>query len=137
MLRIRSTSVAIGVTKVPPSLEKTASSASGFISEVLLAEQSELDQILHVEHADGTSAVDDDDAVHLSLLEQLHRVVQQALAVERVRRLREADRAQRLVENGAAVRLQLAPQVAVREDARDGALRVDDRDETQPRLRHL
>src|SRR5262245_28330686 len=124
---MRSIRVLIGVTKVPPSLEKTASSASGFISEVLLAEQSELDQILHVEHADGASAIDDDDAIDLGLLEQLHRIVQQALAIERVRRLREANRAERLVENGAPVRLQLAPQVAVGEDARDGALRIDDR----------
>src|SRR5688572_3842810 len=99
---MRSTSVPIGVTKVPPSLEKTASSASGFISEVLLAEQSELDEVLHVEHADGARAVDDDDAVDLCLLEQLHGLVQQALAVEHVRRLRETDGAQRLVENAAA-----------------------------------
>ena len=33
-----------------------------------MAEQPELDQILHVEHADGLLPVDDDDAVELGLL---------------------------------------------------------------------
>src|SRR5690606_4942542 len=83
----------------------------------LRTEQSELDEILDVENPGGTLAVDDDDAVDLELLEQLHRVVQQAVLAGRHGVLRVADLAERLVEDRTAVALQSAAQISVSEDA--------------------
>src|SRR5690606_21723429 len=142
---------AAGVTKTPPSAENAASMSaekesaaiSGRrrpsvrarpresphgLSLALRTEQPELDEILDVENPDGTLAVDDDDAVDLELLEELHRLVQKAFLAERHRVLRVADLAERLVENRAAVALQPAAQVPVGEDADGPAVGVDDRD---------
>src|SRR5690606_15543098 len=106
------------------------------LSLALRTEQPELDEILDVENPDGTLAVDDDDAVDLELLEELHRLVQKAFLAERHRVLRVADLAERLVENRAAVALQPAAQVPVGEDADGPAVGVDDRDRAETRFRH-
>src|SRR5215831_16331661 len=100
---------------------------------MLLAEQSELDEILDVEHADGLLAVDDDDAVERLALEHLHGVVEQRVGLDRDRRRREADVRELLVEDRAAARLELPAQVAVGEDAGERALAIDERDDAEPR----
>src|SRR5690606_8500615 len=102
----------------------------------LRTEQTEAHEILDIENAGGPLAVDDDDAVDLEFLEELDRFVQHGFFADRDRILREADLAERLIQDRAAVLLQPAPQVAVGEDADHRVGIVDDRDRAEPRFRH-